>query len=144
MNNDFRQLLHLNNPVSKIVVAIVLLSVAAILYAITLTISSSATDYEATHQERTADASLVDIDGENILSTDTLSLIEGRILNNIYTKHYEKTGLIERKATFLTTLKKADTNKYTFSLSFIPSRTNYEVALTINNIDENDFSIEVK
>ena len=30
MNNDFRQLLHLNNSVSKIVVAIVLLSVAAI------------------------------------------------------------------------------------------------------------------
>lgn len=144
MNNDFRQLLQLNNPVSKIIIAIVTLSIAAILYSIAANINESTSGHEAAHEERSADSSLVAIDGENILNTDNLSAIEGRVLNNLYAKHYEKTGLIERKATFSTNLKKVDTNTYKFSLSFMPSRTKYEATLAVNNIDEKEFSIEVK
>lgn len=133
-----------HNPIIKIILAFALLSIAAILYSVASNTQASLSGHHHSHSEQPDDASVVIMENDDILATEELELLHDPVLNELYGKHYEKTGRIERSARFTSSLKSTGEDTYRFSIQFLPSRTDYTVSLDITDINSGQFSLEVE
>ncbi len=143
--NSYRVFMLASKSTIKITIALILLMAAGIIYGIGRNTQATTSGYEAAHTEQLDDASVVSIiDSEDILNTPQLSPISGAVINDIYGKHYNQTGKIERQATYASSLKKVDDTSYAFTVVFLPSKTKYDVELTISSVENKSFSVEVQ
>lgn len=133
------------NPIIKITLSLALLTISGFIYGAVQTTHGSTSDHHATHKEQQDDDSVVMIvDSENILNTEKLAGISGPVMNKVYAEHYAKTDKIERTARYSGGLKSLGDDKYTFSMTFLPSNTTYAVNLTVINLETKQFTLEIQ
>lgn len=135
----------IHSPVTKLILAFILLSLAGIIYSMALNTRDVLSGNQHIHADQPSEASVLTVQsGEDILQTIELESLYDSILNDIYTQHYQKTDKIERGIRFTSELTETDENSYKFSLIFLPSNTNYDISLTILDAQDKTYSLEVR
>lgn len=141
---SMQQFLHIVRSINgKFIIAGVLLFTAALLYGLAGNTQSTVHGHEDEHLDRPIDASIVELHGDHTFEKSALSELEGRIMNNIYSRHYEETRQIEREAVLVHSVRSTGEGSYVVAVRFLPSGTGYTANITIDNPTEKDFSIDI-
>lgn len=96
------------------------------------------------HEDSTAhDSTLKLTNTDSPFQKANISAIKGRVLNAIYKRHYDETGKIERRAKIDGSIRISN-NNYSFKIIFQPSNTHYTIKLTLINLEQLNYTIDIQ
>lgn len=109
----------------------------------TISAQSAANSEETVRAYDKSDEDISPLTISGLSATDLPETIHTTILDQIYAKHYERKGTVERSAELTDATKKSN-DTYILHLKFVPSNTSYRVTIVVKNAITNlyDFAME--